>query len=85
MMRAAIILVSTIVGMLAAGLPAQAQTYNPNFPVCMQAYSPFMYFDCRFFSIRQCKASASARGAQCVVNPYFAGEPLPERRHRRAY
>jgi hypothetical protein len=71
----------------AAALPAQAQTYNPDYPVCMQVYAPFMYFDCRFFSIPQCKASASARGAQCVVNPYFAGdEPPPaRRRHRRAY
>jgi hypothetical protein len=86
-MRLGVILVSVILGTLAATLPAQAQTYNPHYPVCMQVYAPFMYFDCRFTSIPQCKASASARGAQCVVNPYFEGdvEPPPVRRHRRAY
>ena len=87
MMRVGLISAATVLGMLAVALPAQAQTYNPNYPVCMQVYAPFMYFDCRFFSIPQCKASASGRGAQCVVNPYFAGdEPPPvRRRHRRAY
>ena len=62
---------------------ARAQTYNPHFPVCMQVYSPFQYFDCSFFSIPDCKASASGRGAQCVVNPYYAGDdepPVPRRR-----
>ena len=78
-------LATLIIATVAAAGPVRAQTYNPDFPVCMQAYAPFMYYDCRFFSIPQCKASASGRGAQCVVNPYFAGEPpVRPRRHRRA-
>jgi hypothetical protein len=68
-------LATLIVATMAAAGPVRAQTYNPDFPVCMQVYAPFMYYDCRFFSIPQCKASASGRGAQCVVNPYFRGEP----------
>lgn len=77
-------LATLIVAAAAATNPVRAQTYNPDFPVCMQVYAQFMYYDCRFFSIPQCKASASGRGAQCVVNPYFAGEP-PVRRRRHAY
>ena len=63
---------------------ARAQAFNPNYPVCMQVYSPFQYYDCHFFSIGECKASASGRGAQCIVNPYFVGEPPPPRRRHHA-
>jgi hypothetical protein len=75
-------LATLIIATVASAGPVRAQTYNPNYPVCMQVYSPFQYFDCSFFSIRDCKVSASGRGAQCVVNPYFAGEPPPVRRRR---
>ena len=76
------LLASLITVTVVAASPARAQSYNPDYPVCMQVYSPFQYFDCSFFSIRDCKVSASGRGAQCVVNPYFAGEPPPPRRRR---
>ena len=76
-------IVATTLGMLAAALPVRAQTYNPHYPVCLQAYAPFVYYDCHFFSIPECKASASGRGAQCVVNPYFVEERPPVRRGRR--
>jgi hypothetical protein len=82
-MRIATLATLTLAAVASAG-PARAQTYNPNYPVCMQAYSPFMYYDCHFFSIPECKASASGRGAQCVVNPYYAGPP-PVRRRRHAH
>jgi hypothetical protein len=78
-------LATLIIATVAVASPVRAQTYNPDFPVCMQAYSPFTYFDCRFFSIQQCKASASGRGAQCVINPYYAGNedvPVRRRSHR---
>ena len=81
-----ILLASLIAMTVVVALPARAQTYNPDYPVCMQVYSPFQYFDCRFTSIPQCKASASARGAQCVVNLYYAGDDnVPVRHRRRAY
>lgn len=73
-----------IIGMLAAAAPARAQTYDPANPVCMHVYGRIVYYDCRYFSIPQCKASASGRAAQCEVNPYFAGEPRVRRR-RHAY
>jgi hypothetical protein len=54
--------------------PAQAQTYDPNYPVCLQVYDDMVhyYFECSYTSIAQCAASASGRAAQCVVNPYYA-------------
>lgn len=77
-------LTALIVATLGAAAPARAQTYDPAYPVCMHVYGRIVYYDCRFSSIPQCQASASGRGAQCEVNPYFAGWP-PARRQRHAY
>jgi len=66
-------------------VPLHAQTYDANFPVCMQVYVPRGgYIDCSFTSLPQCQATASGRGAQCYANPYFAYAHKP-RRHRRDY
>jgi hypothetical protein len=67
--------------------PAAAQTYDPAYPVCLHVWDPEAnYFDCRYTSLPQCKASASGRGAACVINPYFAGTRVPAGRHyRRVY
>lgn len=65
--------------------PAQAQTYDPSYPVCLQVYDDMVhfYFDCRYTTMAQCAASASGRAAQCVVNPYFAKPgPRKKRSHR---
>ena len=71
-----------IVGMLAAASPVRAQTYDPAYPVCMHVFARINYYDCRYSSIPQCRASASGRAAQCDVNPYFAGRPpARQRRH----
>ena len=75
------------IGTLSTGVPAAAQTYDPGYPVCMHLYGPVSYFDCRYYSLAQCAASASGRPAQCLVNPYFAAASEPavlRRRHRRA-
>ena len=73
---------------LAAG-PTSAQTYS-GAPVCLHVYGKGSYYECNYYSIAQCNASASGRAAQCVVNPYAAnagiGEPPVRYRHyRRAY
>jgi hypothetical protein len=63
--------------------PAPAQTYDPNYPVCVQTYAiGGGSIDCSFTSLAQCAASASGRAAQCLNNPYFAqgGRKLPRRR-----
>jgi Protein of unknown function (DUF3551) len=65
--------------------PARAQTYDPRYPVCLQAYViRGGYIDCSYFSLAQCQATASGRAAQCYVNPYFAGRPIPARRYYRS-
>jgi hypothetical protein len=83
----ALAILTMIIGLMAA--PARAQTYDPRYPVCLQVSTiDGSHIDCAYYSLGQCAASASGRGAQCLVNPYFAGGPAPaepSRRPRRAY
>ena len=69
--------------------PARAQTYDPNYPVCLQIYQGGMtdyYFECAYTSMPQCQASASGRAAQCVVNPYYGkGKTVPRKKQYRTY
>jgi Protein of unknown function (DUF3551) len=71
------------------GAPAQAQTYDPNYPVCLHVYGPINYYECSYTSLGQCNASASGRAAQCVTNPYVAnaayGDRRVSKRFRRGY
>lgn len=65
--------------------PTLAQTYDPNYPVCLQIYTGWhdFYFECAYTSLAQCNMSASGRSAQCVVNPYYAKPgPRKKRSHR---
>ena len=78
------------IGAVSAAAPAQAQTYDPAYPICMHVVQfETSYEDCTFYTLDQCRASASGRAAMCSVNPFYRGaNPLPgryERRHRRAY
>jgi len=78
------------IGAASAAAPAQAQTYDPSYPVCMHVWGRGAdYYECLYSSLPQCNASASGRAAQCVVNPYYANayEYRPARYHRpgRAY
>ena len=68
------ILLPLALGTIGMTMPAQAQTYDPSYPVCLQIYQGMVdyYFECRYTSMAQCAASASGRAAQCVVNPYPA-------------
>jgi len=60
------------IGAASAAAPAQAQTYDPNYPVCLHVYGRSSYYECTYNTLPQCNASASGRSAQCVVSPYFA-------------
>ena len=75
------------VGMASAAPSARAQTYDPNYPVCLQIYQSWKdyYFECAYTSLAQCNMSASGRAAQCIVNPYYAGPKPRSRRYRRVY
>ena len=78
------------IGVASAAAPARAQTYDPAFPVCMHLVGSLGgdYYDCSYYALEQCRATASGRAAQCDINPYFVGAraPLPhDRRYRRVY
>ena len=83
-MRVLACTILTIATVLVAA-PARAQTYDPSYPVCLQAYGPSgNNIDCSYTSLPQCNASASGLSAQCVINPYFVRAQMPARyrRHR---
>jgi hypothetical protein len=86
-MRALVLIMSGIGTFLIAS-PTQAQTYDPNFPICLQSCAlGGCKIECDYTSLAQCNASASGRAAQCYANPFFAfghREP-PRRSHRRQY
>jgi len=88
-MRIPVLGTLTIAFVLAAA-PARAQTYDPNYPVCLQTYAlGGSNIDCSFTSLGQCAQSASGRSAQCLTNPYFANAKMPAgpnyRRRRGVY
>src|ERR1700758_1109441 len=73
LMRGLALTISPITMLLIFGAPAQAQTYDPAFPVCIQTYGlDGNYIECSFTSMDTCRASASGRAAQCIANPYYA-------------
>jgi hypothetical protein len=64
-----------VIGTILVTNPAAAQTYDPSYPVCLHMFGGVTgggnYYECRYTSIAQCKASASGRAAMCEVNPFF--------------
>ena len=82
------ILAILVAGAVYVTAPAQAQTYDPSYPVCLQVYQSMVdyYFECHYQTMAQCQASASGRSAGCVVNPYYAGRGgKPAVRRKRAH
>jgi len=70
------------IGTIWTAAPAPAQTYDPNFPICLQTYGiGGNYIACGYTTMPQCKATASGRAAQCIINPFFSGG----RAYRRRY
>jgi Tfp pilus assembly protein PilV len=79
-MRRLALTIAPIAALLVFGTPAQAQTYDPSFPICLQTYGiSGNGIDCSYTSMDQCRASASGRAAQCISNPYYAAAPSPRR------
>lgn len=75
------------IGTLSAAPSVRAQTYSPDYPVCLQVYSDMGgYIECGYTSLAQCAQTASGRAAQCYNNPNYRGVTAPpgrsERRHR---
>jgi len=77
-----VLAVSALATILMA-VSAQAQNYDPGYPVCMHVYGDLEgdRIDCVFTSLPQCQASASGRPATCLINPYYA--QVPARQGRR--
>ncbi len=86
-MRILALVILAVVAVLKIAPAAQAQTYDPNYPVCLQIYDDMVhyYFDCSYTTMAQCAASASGRSAQCVVNPYFAKPAKSGPRKKRSH
>ena len=60
------------IAMMLVAAPAEAQTYDPNYPICLQTYGRAgNYIACRYTSMAQCRMSAWGTAAQCIANPYF--------------
>jgi hypothetical protein len=86
-MRIAVLAILTLATVSAAA-PARAQTYNPDYPVCLEVYGRFPYIECAYTSLQQCRWSASGQAAMCIINPYPAGSYAPAKRvrgQRRVY
>jgi len=75
----------TICIVLTAG-HAQAQRYDPAYPVCLYvvAFGTTPYYRCSYTTMDQCRASAN--GQMCSLNPYYAGATARARRNtQRSY
>jgi hypothetical protein len=85
-MRIAVLAMLTIAAALTA-TPALAQTYDPNYPVCLQSYDiGGGNIECSYASLAQCSATASGLAAQCIANPFFASAQVPAGpRRQRVY
>ena len=74
------------IGAVLVAAPVRAQTYDPDFPVCIQTYAiGGGSIDCSFTSLGQCAASASGRAAQCLNNPFFTQRDRKPPRQRAVY
>jgi hypothetical protein len=71
-MLALAILATAIIAVMS---PTRAQTYNPRYPICAKIIQNFggERYECAYDSMEQCQARASGLGAQCIVNPFYAG------------
>jgi hypothetical protein len=79
-------LAMSAIGTVAVAASVRAQTYSPDYPVCLHVYGRGSYIECGYTSLAQCQATAQGRSAQCELNPYFAlnepAVPVHRRRHR---
>jgi len=58
---------------------ASAQAANPTRPYCLRdGVSGGGSWDCSYYSMAQCLASASGAGGSCQPNPWYQG-PRPRR------
>jgi hypothetical protein len=71
-----------------SAVPAKAQTFTGNYPVCLQLYlrDGARSIECSYSSMEQCQATASGLSAMCMMNPYYSNAREPAyRQPRRGY
>jgi hypothetical protein len=86
LMRMSCWLVLAVATMILPALPAAAQRYDPNYPVCMQVWTrDGNTINCSFTSWDQCRAVASGFSAMCLDNPYWPQAPQGSPHHRRRH
>jgi hypothetical protein len=62
------------IGTILAATPTHAQTYDPNYPICLQTYGrDGNYIQCAYTSLAQCNMSASGRAAPSFYKTYLWG------------
>jgi len=81
-MRKLALTILTVSIALTAGY-AEAQTYDPAFPVCLYvvSFGTTPYYRCSYMTMDQCRATAN--GQMCVLNPYYAGATARDKRRTR--
>ena len=74
---ASVILTLSVVSVTSS---ARAQTYDPNYPVCLKLIQTFggEWNDCRFTSLEQCAPAASGLAAQCIITIMRAQQGLSD-------
>ena len=69
-----------VILLAASGLSAlvtyPAVAFGTRYPFCLQSDEWPGLSNCTFTSYEQCQASASARAASCLANPYFGGDRM---------
>ena len=60
---------------VSAASSANAQAYNPRYPVCMKVIENFggERNECIYYSLEACAQRASGLGATCILNPFYRG------------
>ena len=73
MRRKLAILISAALALGGLSGSARAQTYDRNYPVCMQLSEwGGSRVECSYTSMAQCAATAAGLAGTCVPNPYFS-------------
>jgi hypothetical protein len=68
------------IAMLSMTGPVHAQTYDPNYPVCLHVVDwGGSYEDCRYRTMAQCAMSAAGVAATCMMNPFYKGSTSQRR------
>jgi hypothetical protein len=79
-MRTTILALLSVAG--AAVLSTSPASAQRSYPYCLRTFGPTAHVECDYFTMEQCKATASGRAAECYRDPFYPvyDEPRPRRR-----